>query len=53
MMSFNAYWCSACMFVCASMCVMLMEARMFDSLGLELGELMILATERSLVPVAT
>lgn len=41
------------MFVCASLCVVLTEARMFDSLGLELEQLMVLATELSLVPVAT
>lgn len=41
------------MFVCASLCVVLIEARMFDSLGLELEQLMVLATELSLVPVAT
>lgn len=41
------------MLVCASVCVVLTEARMFDSLGLELEQPIILATELSLVPVAT
>lgn len=41
------------MLLCASVCVVLTEARIFDSLGLELEKLRILATELSLVPVAT